>query len=108
VHADSQKLSGVYAMSDEDTMDWDEEPIDWESLFAEVTETNEANSDSVATLELSEIAPDVFDAMHKAIIDQCDNDGYATTTRAARARLLIDRRLRILRPEAVLRSVVGE
>ena len=54
MHADSQKLSGVYAMSDEDTMDWDEEPIDWESLFAEVTETNEANSDSVATLELSD------------------------------------------------------
>ena len=54
-------------MSDEDTMDWDEEPIDWESLFAEVTETNEANSDSVATLELSEIAPSVFDAMHKAL-----------------------------------------
>jgi alkylated DNA nucleotide flippase Atl1 len=79
VHADSQKLSGVYAMSDEDTMDWDEEPIDWESLFAEVTETNEANSDSVATLELSEIAPSVFDAMHKALIDQCEKDGYATS-----------------------------
>ena len=52
MHADSQKLSGVYAMSDEDTMDWDDDTIDWESLFAAVTETNEANSDSAPGYDL--------------------------------------------------------
>jgi hypothetical protein len=87
----SKKLSGVYGMSAEDTFDEDE--IDWDTfdwddmLAAEDTETNEANKDSVATLNHDPDHDDWDDdlemdrsALLKAIIDKCEKDGHATSS----------------------------
>ena len=61
--------------------------IDWDALLAEGTETNEANVDSVATLACDhddtydwDDDPTVFAEHLKAIMDQCDKDGYATSS----------------------------
>jgi len=91
VHVDSKKLSGVYGMSAEDT--FDEDPIDWDTFdwddmpAAEDTETNEANKDSVATLNHDPDHDDWDDdlemdrsALLKAIIDKCEKDGHATSS----------------------------
>ena len=91
VHADSKKLSGVYGMSAEDTFDEDEidwDTFDWEDMpAAEDTETNEANKDSVATLNHDPDHDDWDDdlemdrsALLKAIIDKCEKDGHATSS----------------------------
>jgi len=91
VHADSKKLSGVYGMSAEDTFDEDEidwETFDWDDMpAAEDTETNEANKDSVATLNHDPDHDDWDDdlemdrsALLKAIIDKCEKDGHATSS----------------------------
>jgi len=65
----------------------DEDMIDWDALLAEGTETNEANVDSVATLDRDhddtydwDDDPSVFAEHFKAIMDQCDKDGYATSS----------------------------
>ena len=73
-------------MSVDDTFDWD-------ALLAEGTETNEANVDSVATLDRDhddrspttvtydwDDDPSVFAEHLKAVMDQCDNLGYATSS----------------------------
>eukprot|EP01046_Picozoa_sp_COSAG06_P069698 COSAG06_NODE_19133_length_852_cov_0.958831_1_plen_207_part_10 len=91
VHADSKKLSGVYGMSAEDTfdeheIDWD--TFDWDDMPAAAdTETNEANKDSVATLNHDPDHDDWDDdlemdrsALFKAIIDKCEKDGHATSS----------------------------
>ena len=67
----------------------DEDMIDWDTLLAEGTETNEANVDSVATLDRDhddmvtydwDDDPSVFAEHLKAVMDQCDNHGYATSS----------------------------
>jgi hypothetical protein len=67
----------------------DEDMIDWDALLAEGTETNEANVDSVATLDRDhddmvtydwDDDPSVFAEHLKAVMDQCDNHGYATSS----------------------------
>ena len=92
MRADSKKLSGVYGMSAEGTFDEDLE-IDWDTFdwddmpAAEDTETNEANKDSVATLNHDPHHDDWDDdlemdrsALFKAIIDKCEKDGHATSS----------------------------
>ena len=67
----------------------DEDMIDWDALLAEGTETNEANVDSVATLDRDhddtvtydwDDDPSVFAEHVKAVMDECDNHGYATSS----------------------------
>ena len=67
----------------------DEDMIDWDALLAEGAETNEANVDSVATLDRDhddmvtydwDDDPSVFAEHLKAVMDQCDNHGYATSS----------------------------
>ena len=70
----------------------DEDMIDWDALLAEGTETNEANVDSVATLDRDhddtvtydwDDDPSVFAEHLKAVMDKCETDGFGTSSAAA-------------------------
>ena len=67
----------------------DEDMIDWDALLAEGTETNEANVDSVATLDRDhddmvtydwDDDPSVFAEHLKAVMDKCETDGFGTSS----------------------------